>query len=105
MTDVQAERCRKRLEQFLADLLEPVGRSERRPLGRRVRTKPAAEWRAEIDRAVSDTTAGGECAGHAAVHRTEPVGVDPGVGAIGKTNDGRTGAGSGMGCRCLLYTS
>src|ERR1700731_1129284 len=30
MTDAQAVRCRKRLEQFLVDLLEPGGRSERR---------------------------------------------------------------------------
>ena len=30
MTEAQAGRCRKRLEQFLVDLLEPVGRSERR---------------------------------------------------------------------------
>ena len=33
MTDAQLERCRKRLEQFLVDLLEPVGRSERRNWG------------------------------------------------------------------------
>lgn len=33
MTDAQAVRCRKRLEQFLVDLLEPVGRSERRHWG------------------------------------------------------------------------
>src|SRR6266699_1838228 len=33
MTDAQVERCRKRLEQFLKDLLEPVGRSERRRWG------------------------------------------------------------------------
>ena len=33
MTDAQALRCRKRLEQFLVDLLEPVGRSERRHWG------------------------------------------------------------------------
>jgi SRSO17 transposase len=33
MTDAQLQRCRKRLEQFLADLLEPVGRSERRHWG------------------------------------------------------------------------
>ena len=33
MTDAQLERCRKRLEQFLVDLLEPVGRSERRHWG------------------------------------------------------------------------
>src|SRR6202795_3461179 len=30
MTDAQVEKCRKRLEQFLADLLEPLGRRERR---------------------------------------------------------------------------
>jgi SRSO17 transposase len=30
MTDVQLGRCRQRLERFLVDLLEPVGRSERR---------------------------------------------------------------------------
>jgi SRSO17 transposase len=30
MTDAQAVRWRKRLEQSLVDLLEPVGRSERR---------------------------------------------------------------------------
>jgi SRSO17 transposase len=33
MTDAQVKRCRKRLEQFLVDLLEPVGRSERRHWG------------------------------------------------------------------------
>jgi len=33
MTEAQAVRCRKRLEQFLVDLLEPVGRSERRHWG------------------------------------------------------------------------
>jgi SRSO17 transposase len=33
MTDTQMSRCRKRLEQFLVDLLEPVGRSERRQWG------------------------------------------------------------------------
>ena len=30
---VQLARCRKRLEQFLVDLLEPIGRSERRHWG------------------------------------------------------------------------
>src|SRR5438045_9711219 len=33
MTDAQMDRCRKRLEQFLLDLLEPVGRGERRHWG------------------------------------------------------------------------
>jgi SRSO17 transposase len=33
MTDAQLDRCRKRLEQFLVDLLEPIGRSERRHWG------------------------------------------------------------------------
>jgi SRSO17 transposase len=33
MTDAQVQKCRKRLEQFLKDLLEPVGRSERRRWG------------------------------------------------------------------------
>ena len=33
MTDAQMDRCRKRLEQFLVDLLEPIGRSERRHWG------------------------------------------------------------------------
>jgi SRSO17 transposase len=33
MTDAQLARCRKRLEQFLVDLLQPVGRSERRRWG------------------------------------------------------------------------
>ena len=33
MTDAQLEKCRKRLEQFLKDLLEPMGRSERRHWG------------------------------------------------------------------------
>src|SRR5665811_1907338 len=33
MTEAQTARCRKRLEQFLVDLLEPVGRSERRHWG------------------------------------------------------------------------
>jgi len=30
MTDAQMERCRKRMDQFLTDLVEPIGRSERR---------------------------------------------------------------------------
>ena len=30
MTDAQIERCRKRMDQFLTDLVEPIGRSERR---------------------------------------------------------------------------
>src|SRR5207245_6343736 len=30
MTDPQVKRCRKRMNQFLTDLLEPLGRSERR---------------------------------------------------------------------------
>ena len=30
MTESELEKCRKRLEQFLADLLEPLGRRERR---------------------------------------------------------------------------
>jgi len=33
MTDAQVEKCRRRLEQFLRDLLEPMGRSERRHWG------------------------------------------------------------------------
>ncbi len=33
MTDAQVERCSQRLERFLMDLLEPVGRSERRRWG------------------------------------------------------------------------
>ena len=33
MTDAQVEKCRIRLEQFLKDLLEPMGRSERRHWG------------------------------------------------------------------------
>jgi hypothetical protein len=33
MTAVQLARCRKRLEQFLVDRLEPIGRSQRRHWG------------------------------------------------------------------------
>ena len=33
MNDNQLDKCRKRLEQFLMDLLDPVGRSERRHWG------------------------------------------------------------------------
>jgi SRSO17 transposase len=33
MTDAELARCRKRLEQFLFDLLQPIGRSERRHWG------------------------------------------------------------------------
>ena len=33
MTEAQLARCRKRLEQFLVDLLEPIGRRERRHWG------------------------------------------------------------------------
>jgi len=55
MTDVQVERCRKRLEQILMDLLEQIGRSERRHWGsayvrgllldgERNSIKPLAAW-------------------------------------------------------------
>jgi hypothetical protein len=30
MTDDQVEKCRRRLQPFLADLLQPLGRSERK---------------------------------------------------------------------------
>jgi SRSO17 transposase len=33
MNDKQLDKCRKRLEQFLVDLLDPIGRSERRYWG------------------------------------------------------------------------
>src|ERR1017187_9105432 len=33
MTDTQIRKCHERLERFLVDLLEPVGRSERRHWG------------------------------------------------------------------------
>ena len=33
MTEGEIAKCRKRLEQFLADLLGPLGRRERRPWG------------------------------------------------------------------------
>jgi hypothetical protein len=33
MTDGQIRKCHERLERFLVDLLEPVGRSERRHWG------------------------------------------------------------------------
>jgi hypothetical protein len=33
MNDKQLDKCRTRLEQFLVDLLNPVGRSERRHWG------------------------------------------------------------------------
>ena len=33
MTESEIEKCRKRLEQFLSDLLEPLGRRERRHWG------------------------------------------------------------------------
>src|SRR2546422_1552767 len=33
MTDAQIRKCHERLERFLVDLLEPVGRSERRHWG------------------------------------------------------------------------
>ena len=33
MTESEIEKCRKRLEQFLTDLLEPLGRCERRHWG------------------------------------------------------------------------
>src|SRR3989337_2112965 len=69
------------------------------PLGGSVRAQPAVEWRTEIHRAVGNPASRGKRAGHAAVHWAESVGVEPRLGAIRKTNDGRVGSGSGLGGR------
>ena len=48
MIEVQLARCRERLEQFLVDLLEPVGRREQRHWGVGLCARPTVGGQAEI---------------------------------------------------------
>jgi hypothetical protein len=98
MTDAQLARCRQGLEQFLVDLLEPVGRSERgrwgsvyiRGLlwdGEQKSIEPMAKrWPDGNEQAVQQFVG-------------EPVGLGAGLGATGPAYGPRTGAGGGLGNR------
>src|SRR5207245_10076618 len=66
-------------------------------LGGGVRARIAAGWRAEVDRAAGRTAARWQCAGFAAVHRTESLGMERGVGGIRRAEERRPGAGGGRG--------
>src|SRR5580658_10344267 len=91
MTEKQIARCRQRLERFLLDLLEPMGRSERRHWGELYVRGLLQDGDPEIDRADGRPVAGWERAGDAAVRRAEPLGVGGSLGAAGKADDGGVG--------------
>src|ERR1019366_7791692 len=97
MTETQIRKCHERLERFLIDLLEPVGRSERRQLGRRLCARVVAGWRAQVSRTDGIAFAGWKRAGHAAVRRTEPLGLASHLGTPGPSHDGGVGAGISLG--------
>src|ERR1039458_2399389 len=97
MTDTQIRKCHERLERFLVDLLEPVGRSERRHWGAVHVRGLLLGWRAQVGRTDGFTFAGWKRSGHAAVHRTEPVGLATNLGTSGPPNDGGVGAGISLG--------
>ena len=86
MTDAQLQRCRKRLEQFLLDLLEPVGRSERRHWGSVYVRGLLLDGERESVEPMAKTTPRWQRAGDATVRGAEPLGMATRVGAIGAAN-------------------
>ena len=96
MTDAQMGRCRKRLEQFLVDLLEPLGRSERRHWGSvYVRGLLLDGERKSIEPMSKRLPDGNEQAMQQLVGQSR-WGMATGVGAISAAN------GEGTGARCDL---
>ena len=88
MTNAQAQRCRKRLEQFLMDVLESVGRSERRHWGEvYVRSLLLDGERKSIEPLATRLPEGNVQAMQQFIGQS-PWGVEPSLGAIRKTNDG-----------------
>jgi len=73
MTETQIARSRQRLERFLVDLLEPMGRSERRHWGELYVRGLLQDGERKINRADGCAVAGWECTGHAAVRWAEPL--------------------------------
>src|SRR5882762_1283207 len=99
MTETQIRKCHERLERFLVDLLEPVGRSERRHWGAvYVRGLLLNGERKSVE-TDGIAFAGWKRSGHAAVHWAEPLGLVPHRGTPGPPNDGGVGAGGGLGNR------
>src|SRR5215472_8813716 len=99
MTEGEIAKCRNRLQQFLADLLDPPGRRERRQLGFGVRPRPVAGRGTQIDRTDGEAPGGGELTGDAAVDRAEPLGLGAGLGTLGAAHDGGNGPRAGVGDR------
>src|SRR5579863_1345119 len=68
-------------------------------LGIGLRAWPTAGWRAEIRGTHGQAIAGRQRAGDAAIRRTESLGLEAGVGAVGPTDGPGVGAGCDMGDR------
>ncbi len=79
--------CRESLEQFLVDLLEPVGRSERRHWGSVYVRGLLLDGERKSIEPIRSAFARRKRAGVAAVRGTEPVGMGAGVGTAGKANE------------------
>src|SRR5208282_6417332 len=75
------------------------GATRATPLGFGLRAGAVAGRRTQIDRAAGGAFARGECAGPAAVDRTESLAVGAGLATLGATADGRADTRSGVGHR------
>jgi hypothetical protein len=76
-----------------------VGTTRATALGFGLCARLAAGRRAQVHRTPGGAVARRQRAGDAAVDRTKSLGLGSGVGAVGATDDGRTGARSGLGRR------
>jgi len=99
MTESEIERSRKRLEQFLADLLEPLGRRERRHWGSVYVRGLLLDGERKSIEPMAGAFARGKRAGHAAVDRTKSLALGAGLATLGATDDGRADARPGVGHR------
>ena len=98
MTEIQIRKCHERLERFLVDLLEPVGRSERRHWGAvYVRGLLLNGERKSVEPMASRLPDGNIQAMQQFIHRTEPLGLATNMGTLGPANDGGAGAGISLG--------
>ena len=97
MTETQIRKCHERLERFLVDLLEPVGRSERRHWGAVYVRGLLLDGERKSVEPMASRLPDGNCAGHAAVRRTEPLGLASHLGMPGPSHDGGVGAGISLG--------
>ena len=76
-----------------------AGATRATPLGFGLCARAVAGRRTQIHRAPGGAAARGQRAGHAAVDRTKSLALGAGLARLGATDDGRTGARSGLGPR------